>query len=165
MIDLFKKTFSILILTAFPYLLFAQKDKSIRFIFSKSKIVGSYAVKHDSKYIASAIFLNSVDFKIKLSKGVLEFNFLLEEYANIKYKCLIDTLPQVSIIKLVVEQKVIELEEVTISSKRNRFSKNGDTISVAVDDIKTKPHAEASDLFDKIEGFQGFRTKCRCCND
>ena len=154
MIDLLKKNLCVFVLTALPYLLLAQKAKRIQFRFSKSNIVGSYAVKHDSKYFASAIFINSIDFKIKQSKGVLFFSFLPGGFAPIKYSCRIDTLNQENVVKLIIEEKIIELDEVIISSKRNRFSKNGDTISVAIDDIKTKPHAEASELFDRIEGFE-----------
>jgi hypothetical protein len=154
LIDLFKKIFFILIISTFLNPLFAQNPKSIKFSFTKNNIAGGYSVKINSKPNSSALFVDNIHFKTEKNTGFLEFNIFPEGYEQIKYKCRIDTIKQNIEIKLDLEEKIIQLKEVIVSSKRNRFTKNGDTISVYVEDIQTKPQAEASEFFDRITGFE-----------
>ena len=151
MIDLLKKIF---ILSVFINTAFAQNYKKITFCFPKPNIVGGYSVKLNSKQSSSGLFVDKLEYKCKGNKGFLEFNIFPEGYQELKYSFRIDTLNHENKIPLPLNEKNIELNEVIVSTKRNRFSKNGDTISVYVEDIKTKPHAEASELFDRIEGFE-----------
>lgn len=154
MIDLFKKILFIIILSTFLNPLFAQKTKSIKFFFAKTNIAGGYSVKINAKPTSSALFIDNIHFETDRNTGFLEFNIFPDGYKQIKYTCRIDTIKQNNLVRLDIEEKIVELKEVIVSSKRNRFTKNGDTISVYVENIQAKPQAEASDLFDRITGFE-----------
>ena len=92
MIDLFKKTLCVFILSIFLNPLFAQKTKSIKFSFTKNNIAGGYSVKFNSKLSSSALFVDNIYFKTERNTGFLEFNIFPEGYKQIKYVCRLDTI-------------------------------------------------------------------------
>jgi len=153
LIDLFK-FFLIFILFFCFHELTAQNGKKVEFIFTEKNPLGIYTVKINNGKNSSFYFNNSISYLIPHSKGIAEFNFYIDGYQSINVKLLLDTLQKESSYYLQLAEKSIQLDEVIISAERNRFSKIGDTISVYVEDIKTKPHSDAAELFNKIEGFE-----------
>ena len=65
-----------------------------------------------------------------------------------------DTLPPIYEFDILLKERSITLKEVTIKAAISRFQQLGDTLIIKTDDVKTRPHADANALFDKIAGLQ-----------
>ena len=51
-----------------------------------------------------------------------------------------------------LQEKNIQLKEVIVKEKKDRFERSGDTLIVNVNDADARPHAAAATLFDRING-------------
>ena len=74
------------------------------------------------------------------------------EYSATDFSWKFDTLKKNFIKEIILKPKLIELKQVDIIAQRQPY-KRGDTLVIPVDSIKTKPHADATELIEKIPGF------------
>lgn len=63
-----------------------------------------------------------------------------------------DTLSSGIVLKLLFLRKPIDLKEITVESKRDRFIKSGDSLFINVKTEDARPHASSTSLFDRIPG-------------
>ncbi|UTA66661.1 outer membrane beta-barrel family protein [Emticicia sp. 21SJ11W-3] len=65
---------------------------------------------------------------------------------------LADTLKNNHQFNINLEEKSIQLKEVVVKEKKDRFERRGDTLFVNIADTDARPHAAAATLFDRING-------------
>ncbi|RYU96386.1 hypothetical protein [Emticicia agri] len=63
-----------------------------------------------------------------------------------------DTIKNNYVFKVILKEKSVELKELVVKEKKDRFERSGDTLFVNVRDDDARPHAAASTLFDRITG-------------
>ena len=141
------------ITSSFNFVL-GQSQKNIKIHFDKSNVIGHHSVLINKSLVKTGLFSKQLNISTSNKYGLLEIFIYPEGYQSISILFKLDTLVQKTEIKLDLVEKSIKLEDVIITAKRNRFSNFGDTINVHIDDIQTTPHSEASELFDRIEGFE-----------
>lgn len=84
-------------------------------------------------------------------RGAFELIVEAEGYRTVVLKGLTDTLLNGERIQVKLQEKVTQLQEVTIKPE-NRIRLQGDTLIIAVDSIQTKPHSSSNELLEKIPG-------------
>jgi hypothetical protein len=63
-----------------------------------------------------------------------------------------DTIKNDYVFEVVLKEKILELKELVVKEKKDRFERSGDTLFVNITDADARPHAAASTLFDRITG-------------
>lgn len=63
-----------------------------------------------------------------------------------------DTISKNHVFNLILKEKTIDLKELIVRSKKDRYEQKGDTLVINIKDEDFRPHAGANTLFDRIQG-------------
>jgi hypothetical protein len=138
----------------------AQNSKIIKVCIIPNSEIQENSIKYtliNNKDIISKKTYLSVDSCFTFSvANTGRFKLIIESLCcpPIILECQTDTLPSFYLFNPQLKERSIILKEVLVKAGTNRFQQSGDTLVIKTDDVKTRPHAAATALFDKISGLQ-----------